>query len=354
MAGERSVSLVTGATGFLGAALVDELLSQGDVVRCVVRGATEAERVAKLRAGLDGLAAEGRSRVEAVPGDLSEEFLGLSAGDFAALGEGVHRVVHCGARVNMTLPYGSLYEANVRSTEYLLQLAEGRRARFNYVGSLAAVARTVTGEPFELTEPVSGGYAMSKWSADRLVSVAHQEGRVDAAIFRPGRITAGLALPRSNPDDLLESVVRICVLLGRAPVLETSVRFSPVDWVGRLVVALSGTDGSRGRAYHLIHAETVAWADVVRALDRAGYALAEVPYPSWRAMAIDAGRHDTDVARVASALPAEELSFDDRLTARPRHARRTMADAYPELPPAETLAEQTLAAWQKTGLLPAV
>lgn len=352
MTGGPPVWLMTGATGFLGSALLAALIGRGCAVRCVVRGTAEADRAARLRAALGERGAGGWSRIEVVPGNLGEEHLGLAPGAFSALGRGVSHVLHCGARVNMLLPFGSLYQENVRATEELVELAASQAASFCYVSSLAAVAKGVTGEPFELTDLVTGGYALTKWTADRLVSVAHQEGRLRSAIFRPGRVTPDSRTGRSNPDDLLERVIRICLRLGAVPALQTSVRLSPVDWVSDVIVALSQADAAWGCAYHVIAADTLPWSGVADILRRAGYALAELPYGRWRSAVAAAGRHDPEAARVCGALPADGLSFDDRQFRGPLNAERRLAAAYPELPAPPLLMRRIIQGWQQAGQIP--
>ena len=103
MTGTPSVTLLTGATGFLGSALAGRFLTLGDRVRCVVRGATHAERTRRLRSACGHLPPGASERLEVASGDLDQPELGLSKGEFERLGQDVTRVVHCGARVNMSL-----------------------------------------------------------------------------------------------------------------------------------------------------------------------------------------------------------------------------------------------------------
>ncbi|MER5276886.1 thioester reductase domain-containing protein [Streptomyces sp. NPDC002809] len=357
MTGTPSVTLLTGATGFLGSALVGRFLAAGDRVRCVVRGATSDERTGRLRSAVGQLPPGDHERLEVASGDLDEPGLGLSNAEYEHLGQDVTRVVHCGARVNMSLPYASLHPSNVAATESLLALCESRGARFCHIGSLAAVAHTVTGEPFELVDPVAGGYAQSKWAADRLVSTAHQETRVNATVFRPGRVTTDTRTGRSNPSDLLEQILRRCVHLGAVPDLTGSVRLSPVDWVASLIVALSGRTDSCGRAYHLVSEEALPWRDAVDVLRAAGYELDEVPYAKWRSLVYRAGREDTSTARLAASLPEEPLVFDNRPGLRATRARTQLGQEYPLLPPAAALLAETVRTWpdqDRSGPRPAV
>jgi thioester reductase-like protein len=352
-AADRPVVLLTGATGFFGAALAAELLRQGRPVRCTVRGGSRSARTARLHQALRAAGVAEPAAAEAVPGDLDQERLGLTADGFRALGQGVGLVVHCGARVNTTLPYAALQRCNVQATEELLRLAETASARFAFIGSMAAVAPGVAGEPFELLTPVSGGYGQTKWSADQLVSTAHRERRLVASIFRPGRISPDRRTGRSNPDDLLDGMLRVCVRLGLAPVLETTLRISPVDWVAALVAALLDAEEATGRAHHLVTGTALPWAEAVVTLRASGLPLELLPYPGWRAAALDATRGDPALARIIGALPADRPPLTERPTRGPVNARRVLGHLFPELAPPSELLAGTIAQWQRNGTLPA-
>src|SRR5437899_11422950 len=115
---------VTGATGFLGTALVERLLrSVPDcevvvVVRPGRRGATERVRREVLaNDAFDRLRAEGRidevaSRLRAAAGDVSVDGLGLDEADRTLI-TSADVVVHSAATVNFESPLDAAVEVNV-------------------------------------------------------------------------------------------------------------------------------------------------------------------------------------------------------------------------------------------------
>src|SRR5262249_17249187 len=132
--------LLTGATGFLGAFLLDELLRETDAqIVCLVR-ANDAdqgrERIAHnlQQYGLDHPDFE--QRVVAVPGNLEQPLLGLSSVEFDRLAEEIDVIYHNGAVVNLIYPYSQLRAANVGGTREILRLATKVRPKpMHYVST---------------------------------------------------------------------------------------------------------------------------------------------------------------------------------------------------------------------------
>lgn len=148
-------SLVTGATGFVGAHVARVLVAQGEVVRCLVRAASR-------RDNLEGLS------VEPVIGDLTDP---ASLGDALT---GVETLYHCAADYRLYAPDPSqIYAANVEGTDNILAAAaEAGVKRIVYTSSVGALGLHGDGTPASETTPVTlrdmiGHYKRSKFLAER-------------------------------------------------------------------------------------------------------------------------------------------------------------------------------------------
>lgn len=54
--------------------------------------------------------------------------------DYLALSYDVHAVIHCGAQVNLVLPYGALHSANVIGTQMVVAFCmEGKLKPLHYI-----------------------------------------------------------------------------------------------------------------------------------------------------------------------------------------------------------------------------
>jgi amino acid adenylation domain-containing protein/thioester reductase-like protein len=337
--------LLTGGTGFFGAYLLRELLRQRPRARvhCLVRAADGAEGLARLRRNLAAHRLWEESfagRIAAVPGDLAQPLLGLAPERFARLAGEVEAIFHNAAWANMFHAYSTLRRTNVLGTQEVLRLAvQGRCKPLHYVSTVSVLSSLgdrgaePIGENADLgkVEALAVGYAQSKWVAERLVRMAAARG-VPVAVYRPGRIGADSAGGRGNPDDLLFRVIGASLRLGAAPDVDVAIEMSPVDWVSRALVHLSGRPQSLGSTFHLVSREALPWHQLLAWLEERGHPLRRLPWNEWRrqlARAADAGADQELVAlRSLFGAPDEAGDGEEDVTeyAEPRFdCRRTAA-----------------------------
>jgi nucleoside-diphosphate-sugar epimerase len=162
------LAVVTGASGFVGSHVVDELLRHGARVRCLVRKTSP-------RRWLDG------KPVELFEADLS------SVPRLIEAVRGATWIVHA-AGITRARTAAEYNAANVKGTETVLRAALEAGpdlARFLYVGSQAAAGPSTDGRPVtedQRPEPVSA-YGLSKLRAEQLVLLLR--GRLPVAVIRP-------------------------------------------------------------------------------------------------------------------------------------------------------------------------
>ncbi|MDX2604376.1 amino acid adenylation domain-containing protein [Streptomyces caniscabiei] len=293
--GPREI-LLTGATGFVGAFLLAELLDRTSArVHCLVRARTDDEAGERLtgtlrRYGIDLGPAADEARLNVVRGDLAAGGLGLGASDWADLRERVDTIVHSGAHVHHLSPYERLKPANVEGTRTLLRLAaEGRPKAFHHLSTLGVFGPGQAPRLVSEDSPIDGeqhlygdGYAASKWVADRLVERAFERGAT-GAIHRLGRIWAHTATGAVSTDDMFSRLLTSCAALGchpTGPDLEEALL--PVDVLARAVVGLILAGTGTARVHHLHHPRTVGAAAFLSGYDRMRGTVSEaVPLTEW-------------------------------------------------------------------------
>jgi fatty acyl-CoA reductase len=139
------VVLLTGATGFVGKVVLEELLRRrGELgverVLALVRARDPGHAAARLRADVTAspcFAAHPRgweTRVEPLPGDVTRPGLGLSPAAHARVAAEVTHVIHCAASVEFTRPLADALEVNTNGALHALALARECARLAAYVG----------------------------------------------------------------------------------------------------------------------------------------------------------------------------------------------------------------------------
>ncbi len=288
-----STILLTGATGFLGAFLLREFASWHQIkIHCLIRADSEREAMERLRKGLRKYRLDDEAifdRIVPVLGDLAKPNLGLNESGFLRLAENIDWIYHNGAAVNFVYPYSALKAANVNGTRDVLRLAATTRIKPVHFSSTLAVLvgdqiqQGVIRESdhYEFPERMNSGYGQSKWVAEQLVRLAGQRG-IPVAIYRPGRITGDSVTGAWNADDLFLAGLNFLLQAGAAPDLDIQQDLTPVDYVARWMKEISSKPACLGKTFHVVNPQLVAWPNLVRGLQQAGYELNLVQFEQWK------------------------------------------------------------------------
>ncbi|NNH70469.1 non-ribosomal peptide synthetase [Nocardia uniformis] len=275
--------LLTGATGFVGAHLLAELLERTSAtVYCLVRAADAEAGRARLAATLARyeLPGHGLDRVVPVLGDLAEPRLGLTESMFDELAATVDTIVHNGARVNHLEPYEALRAANVAGTVEVLRLAAQHCVSVvHFVSTVSAAVGTGHDSATAVTEvSVIGaeqvpqhGYLASKWVAEQLVRAAGERG-LPVVVHRPGLVSGATSSGVIPEDDSFWTLIRTAAHLGVCPDLgDAQVTLAPADYIARAIVTLATTRSAHGQTYHLVNSAPTKVTDIVDVVRAKGY-----------------------------------------------------------------------------------
>jgi thioester reductase-like protein/amino acid adenylation domain-containing protein len=317
---------LTGATGFLGAFLLDGLLSSTEArVHCLVRRRDGEDPLETIASNLRsyGLSPDRMDRVVPVVGDLGEPLLGMGGERFDALARGADLVIHAGAAVNLVYPYSALEAPNVGGTREALRLACRHKTKPFHFVSTDGIFPPNAGLCAEdtdldsLADAREDGYGRSKWVAEKLVREAANRG-LPACVYRPGFISGHSETGASNPRDLLVAVLSESLRLGAAPEVEGwRIDLTPVDFVAAAILGIAARPGAAGGTYHLANPDPVLAATLFDWLEDGGYALERVTYGEWLGRLEAVPPEDGPGAVLRGAAPgAEDLSdgnvYDDR------------------------------------------
>ncbi len=287
-------TFLTGATGFVGAFLLDELLRRTDGdVHCLVRARDPEQALGRI---LDNLAGYGidvsghRARIIPVPGDLAKPGLGLEPAAADTLYQECGSFLHCGGVVKWTYPYRTLAPANVDGTREILRLAlRGPAPRpvhfISTVGVFSSAefgAGPVTEEqPLDTSGPLVVGYAQSKWVAEQMIRNAAERG-VPATIHRIN--TGGHSRTGAfNRLDHLNMMLKGCIEAGIAPeTVNVQLQPAPIDYVAAAVVETAARPHLHGRTFHLVNDSEMTWPELFGVVREFGYPLELLPFDDWR------------------------------------------------------------------------
>ena len=206
------VVVLTGSTGFLGKAILHELVKSTTVekIHCIA-----------MRQNHDRKSPTSSPKVVMHSGDLKLPRLGLSEEDASTVFEEADAIIHNGADVSFLKTYHTLKQANVESTKELVKLCLARRIPIHYI-STTGIGHMTNKDTFDEASasayqpPTNGsnGYIATKWASERYLEKTNQQFGLPIRLHRPSSITGEDA----PAFDIIHNLVKYSRLMKAVPI----------------------------------------------------------------------------------------------------------------------------------------
>jgi NAD(P)-dependent dehydrogenase (short-subunit alcohol dehydrogenase family) len=267
---------VTGATGFIGRHLVEQLLAnrEGDV-HVLVREASQ-DRLAELIAGWGA-----EDRVHPVAGDLAEPRLGVDPAWIEEHRGRIEHFFHLAAMYDMTIGDERNEELNVGGTRNAVQLANELEAGHLHHTSSVAASGLYKGlfreDMFDEGQKLPSAYHRSKFESEK---IARQDSKVPWRVYRPavvvGHSETGEMDKVDGPYYFFKLIQKTRhTLPGWFPLIGPELGYTnivPVDFVARAMDHIAHQPGLDGQAFHLAAPRGRRSGDVFNAFAAAAHA----------------------------------------------------------------------------------
>ena len=242
--------LLTGATGFLGAHILRELMRRDLKVVCLVRN------VDKLRPTLKGYFPKEYDEFsyKVVKGDIEKEHFGLTDSEYKILTNRIDMVFHVAANVHHAGHYEDFERSNVIGTQHVIDFCKDANAvlqhtstaSVNGAGTVSQSKPNATFDEFCLDigqKYTQNVYIHSKYKSEERVLLARENG-LKANIFRIGNLTwrksDGMFQKNASDNGFLERFKGLLkVKMYSDEIAEYPIDFTPVDECAEAYVLLA-------------------------------------------------------------------------------------------------------------------
>lgn len=258
--------LLTGATGFLGAYLLKEVVDACRKISCIVRADDRSRATEKLKENLEVYFEPSHvermmRKVEVIPGDLTAQ---LPLDDYC-----FDTIIHAGARTDHFGEERKFYQINTESTAQLADIALQRQARFVYVSTVSVggvFESSVTDHTFSEHDLYKSQYLDSPYTRSKFYGELEVLQRVtqglDAQIIRVGNLVSSAkgmldmkSLKTNRFSIVMNDLLKLGVI-GRS-FAHIPVEFSFVNVVARHIHGLVQLKAHPQAIYHIYHPDVL-------------------------------------------------------------------------------------------------
>lgn len=295
LADRAKLVFLTGATGYLGREILDQLVGSSGFgkIFVLVRCNSQAEGYTRIAEVAGEAILRYPGKIEIWPGDLQQTRLGLADEHWETLSRDVIIIIHNGAVVRWNAGYETLRRANVLSTMEILKasLKSPVAKSFVYVsgGQQLTPGKDDDDDAANLQQvTASSGYAQTKLASELLVKHVATNGLGSHhrfSVVKPSYIIGSGRDGVANTTDYLWRLVAGAIEINsyNSDEPDNFIYISDVETVARSTIsaAMVESSSSTNKAQVIKILDGITIADFWQAVREAGYPLRPMPSEQW-------------------------------------------------------------------------
>ncbi|KAK4688566.1 hypothetical protein P7C73_g1542, partial [Tremellales sp. Uapishka_1] len=291
------VVVVTGATGSLGAHILDQLTKEATVrkVICLSRAKSHEESRARIEESLKTrqrvLSPEALSKIVSYASDVNAPNLGLSEAEYDGIRKEITAVIHNAWPVNFVLSIES-YDVHIGGALNLvnltLQSPHSQTPKFYFSSSVATrqgKREQLISESFSDSPSTAApmGYGRSKWTVEKLVEKASEITKAQVGVFRIGQLCGDDENGVWNETEAWPLMIKSANVVGTLPILTEQMSWLPVNLAGKAIKEIVLAESQPKKAlYHILNPNVSGtWNDILEGIKDGGVKFQAVDRREW-------------------------------------------------------------------------
>lgn len=327
---------LTGATGFIGSHILNELLEKtSSDVYCLVRGSSpeysleRLSEVYKFYFNCDLVKKYGK-RVKILTGDITIPKLGLTPGEQEEVVKNVSTIIHSAAVVKHYGNYNEFKNINIKGTREIANFAYKNGIRFIHISSISVSGNYLLKDEKKDTDFSENNlyigqhytenvYVNSKLESENVVYGFMKKG------LRGKVLRIGILSGRES-DGVFQKNIYANAFYGRIKsfinigalskeLLSQKIEFTPIDECAEAIILLAKTKEYDNKIFHLYNHNLVTLRYVVNVLKEMNFDLKILNDESFKNKIIEYSREKTEnVSAIVNDFDTSNLSLDYNYT----------------------------------------
>lgn len=277
--------LLTGATGFLGIHILNELVLKTEAnIFCLIRAKDDTHAKNKLSELLDYYLFDHKSQIDKrifiVNGDLGHEKFALTTTQYQQLGVKIDSIIHAAAIVKHYGDYLDFEKINVGGTKKIIDFASRFQKELNHISTTSIAEpnavnsskRYFTENDFNFgNQHIDNVYIHSKIEAEEEVTKAIENG-LEATILRVGNLTERYIDGKfqiNAKENMFHNLLKCIIEIGFVPeyLSEKELEFTPVDLCSQAIVEIVVSKKEKRPVFHIFNHNYIKLKDYLEILN---------------------------------------------------------------------------------------